>query len=792
MNLSMKWLNEFVNLKDINAKEFSESMTMSGSKVEKFEIIGNNIDKIVVSKILSIEDHPNAKKLFVCRVDIGNDQTIQIVTNAKNINLGDLVPVALNNSILSDKTIIKKGKLRGVLSEGMFCSFKEIGINKEHFDNVSEDGVLILNKNLVVGQNIIEALGLNDTIVEFEITPNRPDCLSIVGLAREAAITFNKPLNFSNPIVKFGEGKSFDYINIDVQSSDMCEFYSARVVKNVKIKRSPKWIRERLISAGIRPINNIIDITNYVLIEYGQPMHVFDLKMIKNGNIIVRKAKNSELVTTLDGIEHKLNNNDLVIVDDEKVLAVAGVMGSKFSGVTSDTVDVVFESASFNSNSVRLTSNSMNIRTDSSSKFEKGLDPHNCILALDRACELINILGCGEVLDKIVFKDNIKKEKILIEFNPSWINNFLNTNISEEYMKDILEKLGFCFENNNILVPTYRKDISHKADIAEEIARFYGYNKIKSSKCEGAIEGKYSEKQKFEQNISNSMVSLGLNEIMTYSFISPKYYDNILMPKDHHLRNSVVISNPLGEDTSLMRTTAVPSILKVLSRNYNSRNENVYLFEIATEYIPTKENKLPVEIKKLVAGLYGENVDFFTVKGIVEDLFEKLDINNYEIETNNSEFYLHPGRGAKITINNKEIGILGEIHPEILEKYEINQRAYIISLGINEMFENKNKNKKYIPISKHPAIIRDLALICDKDLPVGTIEKNIKNAEKELIEKITLFDIYTGTQIENNKKSVAFNIVFRDKNNTLSEEYLSGKIKNIVNSLEKINVCVRT
>lgn len=792
MNLSIKWLNEFIDTKDITAKGFADAMTMSGSKVESYSQVCDNIKNIVVCKILSIERHPDADKLFVCSVDIGQIEPIQIVTNATNININDFVPVALDKAILADGTKIKKGKLRGVVSQGMFCSYKEIGIHKELLDDVSDEGVLVVNGDYTPGQDIREALDLNDTIFEFEITPNRPDCLSILGLAREAAVTFNKTLNLHKPVVDVNNKDTSELISVDVEKPNLCPFYGARVVKNVRIKPSPRWMRERLISVGIRPINNIVDITNYLLTEYGQPMHAFDLDMIHDKKIIVRSAENGEKVKTLDDVERTLSKNDLVIADTQKVLAIAGVMGSEYSGINNNTKTIVFESANFDAKSVRLTAKNQGMRTDASSKYEKSLDPNNCIPALDRACELVNLLDAGDVVGDAVYVNNISKQDTILKLDVDWINSFLSTNISKKNMEDILKKLGCKIFNDDIIVPSFRQDLEHKADIAEEIARFYGYDKINSSSAKCSMEGKYTKKQKFQQKLNNTMIALGLSEIMTYSFISPKYYDKICMPKDHKLRNSVVLSNPLGEDTSIMRTTAIPSMLEVLSRNYNNMNEHAYLFEIGKEYIPTEENKLPIEKNKLTIGLFGKETDFLFLKGILEDMLESLDIVDYDVESNTESFVFHPGRCANIIIKNKNVGIMGEIHPFVLDNYEMDKRIYLLSIDIDDMFENVNFEKTYKSLPKHPASTRDLALICDEDITIGTIQKAILAAGGEVLESLQLFDVYKGEQIERGKKSVAFKLYLRSKDNTLTDDKINSTIDQIMKKLNNINVFLRS
>ena len=608
MNLSMKWLSEFVTLDPMSPREFAEAMTMSGSKVEGWEIEGEKLDKVVVGQVLSIEKHPDADKLVVCQVDAGGEAPIQIVTGASNLTAGDKVPVALDGSTLVNGTKIKKGKLRGVESCGMMCSLGELGLTAHDFPYAIEDGIFVLQEECELGQDIRSVIGLNDTGVEFEITSNRPDCFSVIGLAREAAATFDKELKLHTPVVKAGHGDCAGLLDVKIEAPDLCPIYSARIVKNVRVKPSPRWLRERLRVMGVRPINNIVDITNYVMLEYGQPMHAFDLRSIDEGKIRVRRAKNGEKITTLDGTNHVLTDNQLVIADAGKPVAIAGVMGGEYSGIVDDTTTIVFESANFLGSSVRITARDQGMRTDASSRYEKGLDPNNCIPALNRACELVELLDAGDVMDGIIMDDHSKAQPRKIPLEADWINRFLDLSLSEEEMRAILSKLGCQFDGDLVIIPTYRPDLVHKADIAEEIARFYGYNKIPSTSIRGGAQGKYSARQKFDQTISRTMLAAGLSEIMTYSFVSPKVYDKILVPADSPLRKSVVISNPLGEDTSIMRTTALPSMLEILQRNYNNRNASAHLFEIAREYIPTAENELPVEKNKLICGFYGGEV----------------------------------------------------------------------------------------------------------------------------------------------------------------------------------------
>ncbi len=795
MNLSMKWLKEFVDIGNVAPRDFSEAMTMSGSKVELFEIEGGQIENIVVGQILEIEKHPDADKLTVCQVDIG-EKKVQIVTAATNIKVGDYVPVCKDKSKLVDGTPIKKGKLRGVVSEGMFCSVAELGVTVHDFPYAVQDGIFILQDDPdlkpVAGTDIKETIGLTDTKVEFEITSNRPDCFSVIGLAREAAATFDKPLKLHTPEVK-ASGKSCDgMLDVEIHNPELCPVYSAKIVENVRVKPSPLWLRERLRAMGVRPINNIVDITNYVMLEYGQPMHAFDLRFIKDGKINVRLAANGEEITTLDGIERKLNNTNLVIADSEKPVAIAGVMGGEYSGIMDDTATIVFESANFNGSSVRLTAKQQGMRTDASSRYEKGLDPNSCIPALERACELVQLLDAGDVLDGVIIDDKSKSEPVKIKFNPEWINHFLNTELSANEMKTILEKIDCKIEGDEIVVPTFRPDLLHKADIAEEIARFYGYNVIPSTAIKGGAQGKYSVRQKFDMTITDTLIARGLNEIMTYSFISPKYYNKVQMPENHPLRNSVVISNPLGEDTSIMRTTALPSMLEILSKNYNNRNEYAYLFEIAKEYIPTTPDKLPVEKNVLTAGFYGESVDFFKVKGVAEQVLERAGVKNYDIKADSEQFGYHPGRCAVLTINGEQFGVIGEIHPKVRENYGIGTRVYCFSLNVDTMFEYAELEKHYKPLPKYPAVTRDLALICDKDIPVLELEKAIKEGAGKYLESVKLFDVYQGKQILPGKKSVAFSLTLRSAEGTLTDEQATSAVNKSIKSLEKVGAFLRS
>ena len=792
MNLSMKWLREFVDI-DVSPKEFADKMTMSGSKIEKYEVEGEKLNRVVAGKVLSIEAHPDADKLVVCQVDVGESEPIQIVTGAKNLTVNDIVPVALDGSTLTDGTKIKKGKLRGVVSCGMMCSLAELGLSVSDFPYAVEDGIFVLQEeNIRLGQDIREVIGLNDTKFEFEITPNRPDCLSVIGLAREVAATFDKELKLHTPVVKASASCDADDLKVRVYEAKLCPFYSARIVKNVKIGPSPRFIRERLRAMGVRSINNIVDITNYVMLEYGQPMHAFDLRHIAGGEINVRRAAQNEKITTLDGVERTLNEGNLVIADAQKPIALAGVMGGELSGVSADTTTIVLESALFDAIAVRKAAKGQNIRTDSSARFEKGLDKNNCLPALNRACELIEQLDIGEVVSEVIVADNSLEVVTKIPFEPDFINKFLNINLSREQMVRILEKIDCKVVGDEVVVPSFRPDLRLKNDIAEEIARFYGYNNISATPLRGSHYGKFTKAQNFEKKIVDTMIALGLSEITTYSFISPKQYDKILLPEGHPLRDSVKIANPLGEDTSLMRTTAIVSMLEILASNYSHKNETAQLFEVAREYIPRKDADLPLEKTKLIAGLYGENIDFLHVKGILEELLNSLFVKDCEFTATSNVDYFHPGRCASVSCGETVLGHIAEVHPTALENYGIGKRAYVFELDVAALFEAANFDVTYKPIAKFPAVNRDLALLCDKNMPVGELQKIIKNSAGKLLENVQIFDIYEVEQIPSDKKSVALSISLRSSESTLTDDQVNSTIKKIMKALEKCGATLRS
>lgn len=797
MNLSMKWLSDYVDLKDTDIKSFCHEMTMSGSKVEGYEEEGEEISNVVIGKLLSVVPHENSDHLVVCQVEVGKEQPIQIVTGAPNVKAGDIVPVALDGSTLPGGVKIKKGKLRGVESNGMLCSLGELGLTLHDFPYAIEDGIFIIEEDCKIGEDIHTALGLDDTSVEFEITSNRPDCLSVTGLAREASATFNVPLNIPEPKFSGIDGDINEMLKVNIANTEKCKRYCAGIVKNVKIEPSPRWMRERLRASGVRPINNFVDITNYVMLEYGQPMHAFDLRYVEGAEINVRNAVNGEKITTLDGVERELTDEMLVIADKSKPVAVAGVMGGEYSGIMDDTTTVVFESAYFEPVQVRRTAKKLGMRSDASARYEKGVDPLISMVCLNRAFELVEKLGAGEVVRTVIDCDYTDKTLKTVEFSPEWINNFLGTDISEADMVKYLNMLGFSVEDGKVVSPSFRIDIEYKADIAEEVARIYGYNNIPSSAFRGVAEAEYTPEQKFKRKVQNNIAALGCYEIATFSFVSPKHFDKIRLAADSPLRNVERITNPLGEDTSVMRTTTIPSMLEILSRNYNNRNETAKLFEISKEYIPTTPDKLPLEPDRLTIGMYGGNVDFYELKGIVDTLLGSVGVKECEyVRAADSDAFgeacaFHPGRSAVILKDGKAIGILGEIHPETAANYEIGVKTYVAKLNIPEMFELAETDISYKPLPKFPATTRDLSLICDDALPAGDIEKTIKKAAGKLLEKVTLFDVYKGKQIAEGKKSISYSISMRSHDGTLTDEQADSVMKKVLKALEAIGAELR-
>lgn len=803
MDLSMKWLGDYIDVSDMPIKEFCSGLTISGSKVERWETEGEEISKVVVGKILSVVPHENSDHLVVCKVDVGHasPDVLQIVTGASNVHEGDFVPVAMDGSTLPGGVKIKKGKLRGVESNGMLCSLGELGLTTHDFPYAIADGIFIMQQEegcvpFELGQDIREAIGLNDTSVEFEITSNRPDCMSVIGLARETHATFDRPYTVKEPAYKGVDGDINSMLKVTIHNKELCPRYIAGVVKNVKIGMSPRWMRERLRASGVRPINNFVDITNYVMLEYGHPMHAFDIRYIDGAEINIRNAKNGETITTLDGVERTLTEKMLVIADAQKPVAVAGVMGGEYSGIMDDTVDVVFEAACFDGASVRTTAKALGMRTDASARFEKGLDPQNAYPALMRAFELVEMLGCGDVVKTIIDADYTDKTPKGVEFDPKWINNFLGTDIPEDVMKNCLERLDFKVENGMAYAPSVRIDIERKCDIAEEVARIYGYNNIPNTIIRGVADARLTEKQKFERKIANAMTALGAYEITTYSFISPKYFDKIRLPESSPLRKPVVITNPLGEDTSVMRTTLLPSMCEVLARNYNNRNAAVCLFELGNEYVPNG-GELPDEPMRLSVGMYGGDADFYSVKGIVDSMLKNIGVEDFEYTacTDPAVFAeadaFHPGRCAVITKDGKAIGILGELHPETLENYGIGVKAYAAKVNVTELLDMANAVKTYKPLPKFPATTRDLAIVCDEALPAGELEKAIRKAVGNILESVTLFDVYQGKQIAEGKKSVAYAISMRSHEGTLTDEQADAAVKRVLKELANLGAELR-
>lgn len=793
MNLSMKWLSDFVNIGDVPIKDYCDMMTATGSKVEGFEVLGEDTSGVVVGRIIEITNHPDADKLVVCRVDVGADTPVQIVTGATNVFEGAVIPVCLDGGKVGGKAI-KKGKLRGVESAGMLCSIGELGLTTHDMPDAVEDGILILNGSETdvcrIGDDIKNVLMLNDTVVEFEITSNRPDCLSVIGLARETAAAYSRPWSVKTPEVKVCSGDSVNnYLKVDISAPELCKRYSARVVKNVKIAPSPLWLRMRLRAAGVRPINNIVDITNYVMLEYGQPMHAFDYSCLDGSHIIVREAYENEVYKSLNenNSDHRLKKGMLVIADETKPVALAGVMGGANSEIKDSTVTVVFESASFLGGSVRTTSKSLGMRTESSSRFEKGIDPELTIPALERACELVNLLCAGDVVDGIIDVYPNKKEKTNLPLEVDKINRFLGVNLDKQYMIKVLTSLGFEMpDENTVTAPSWRADVECMNDLAEEIIRIYGYNKIESTLIYSNItQGRRTEKQQYDVNMRDALCGMGLNEINTFSFISPKFYDKINLPSDSAKRKSVVISNPLGEDTSVMRTTALPSMMEVLARNNNFNNENVGLYEMATVYIPTAEASLPIEKVEIIIGMYGK-CDFYSIKGVVDALLESGSVSGHTYVAETTDPSFHPGRCAKIVSKEgSEIGIIGEIHPEAAGNYSIsNTKVYAAVLDFDTVFALRNKEKQYVPLPKFPAVTRDFSFVCDESLEAGTVEGVMYKSGIKLLEKVRLFDVYRGAQIGGNKKSLSFTVTLRAPDRTLKDEEADSAVKKLLKTIE--------
>ena len=896
MNLSRKWLNEFVPV-NVSDKEFDEAMTLSGSKVETTEYLGEEIINVKVGKIVSMAKHPNSDHMWICQIDVGEEAPVQIVTGAWNVHVGDLVPAALDNSLLPGGKKIEKGKLRGEDSFGMLCSLKELNLDERDFPyavikpaallndyhpldkakpsisadikagdkvfgkviaayvksvetvgyadfslklcdgtgeicvktdcaNIHEgdlvalnteteavltledlhaqqaefphcisDGIFILNEEgLTPGEDIKPVIGADDHVVEFEITPNRPDCLSVIGLAREAAATFDAPLSLHEPVVKGGaQGKLEELLKVEVPASDLCPRYTARMVRNVKIAPSPKWMRERLRAMGVRPINNIVDITNYVMMEYGQPMHAFDYRYVKGGKIIVRRAEAGEELTTLDGNVRKLNADHLVIADDTRAVGLAGIMGGLNSEIVEDTTDVVFESATFNGTCIRKGALALGMRTEASAKFEKGLDPYNTLPAVNRACELVEMLGAGEVCDGVIDVVGELPEPTVLELRPDKINALLGTDVSTEDMKSILKKLSFGVEGETITVPSWRGDVQHYSDLAEEVARFYGYNKIPCTLVSGeTTKGGYSDEQLMEQHLGSVCRAAGYDEIITYSFISPTYYDKIRWAADDERRKSFKILNPLGEDTSIMRTTVLPSMLEILTRNYNYRNKEAKLYELGRIYGLGGEDGLAKESKILSLGAYGEKMDFFKLKGLVEEIMTSIRAEKVSFEACSDNPSYHPGRCAYVKCGEEVIGVFGQIHPLVCRNYGVDADFYCAELSLTKLMQAMGDDPVYTPLPKFPAVTRDIALVCDSTLPVAKIRDCIMQAGGKYLKDCTLFDVYTGSHMEAGKKSVAYSLTMRADDMTLTDEHAEETLSAVLKALqEKLGAVMR-
>lgn len=805
MRTSLEWIRSMVPELSCTAQEYMDAMTLSGSKVEGYEELDADLEKIVIGQIEKIEKHPDADKLIICQVNVGTGENIQIVTGAANVKEGDKVPVVLDGGRVAGghdgkKTQggvkIKKGKLRGVESFGMMCSIEELGSTKDMYPEAPEYGIYIFPEDAVVGADAVEALGLHNSVFEYEITSNRVDCFGIIGLAREAAATFKK--EFHPPVVTAtGNNEDVnDYVKVSVEDTKLCPRYTARVVKNIKIAPSPEWMQRRLAAQGIRPINNIVDITNYVMEEYGQPMHAYDLDTIAGHQIVVKRAEKGQKFVTLDGQERTLDDSVLMICDGEKAIGIAGIMGGENSMITDDVKTMLFEAACFDGTNIRLSSKKVGLRTDASGKFEKGLDPNNAIEAMNRACQLIEELGAGEVVGGVVDVYTTVKEGRNIPFEPEKYNRLLGTDIAPETMLDYFKMLdlGYDKEKNEILVPSWRQDLECDADIAEEVARFYGYDKIPTSLPSGeATTGKLSFKLRVEKLARDIAEFCGFSQAMTYSFESPKVFDKLLLPADSPLRETVVITNPLGEDFSIMRTVSLNGMLASLATNYNRRNQNVRLYELGNIYLPkqTPVTELPEERMQFTLGMYGEG-DFYTMKGVVEELFDKLGMHEKaEYDPSDKKSFLHPGRQADIVYHGNVIGYLGEIHPTVAVNYAIKERVYVAVLDMPYIVEYASFDRKYRGIAKFPAVTRDLSMVVPKEVLAGDIEKVFAEKGGQYLESYALFDIYEGAQIKRGYKSIAYTLTFRAQDKTLEDADIQNAMNKILKKLEELGIELR-
>ena len=789
MKLNRNWINEdFVDLSHVSDKEFVETMTVAGQKVETYERMDAEIKNVVVGKVLSIVRHENSDHMWVCQVDVGKEDPVQIVTGAQNVHEGDLVPAALHNSWLPGGVHITKGKLRGVPSNGMLCSLKELDLTLNDFPYAIEDGIWILEEDCKPGDDINEVIGNNDTVVDFEITNNRPDCYSIIGLAREAAAAFNLPMKHHEPVVKGGaEGTLPELLDVEVPAEDLCSRYTARMVRNVKIAPSPKWLRQRLRANGVRPINNIVDITNYVMLEYGQPMHAFDYRYVSSGVIVVRRSVEGETLTTLDGTVRELKPGMLVIADGEKPIGLAGIMGGENSEIVGDTVDVVFESANFNGTSIRQTALALGMRTEASGKFEKNIDPLLTVPAVNRACELVELLGAGEVMDGMIDILNYIPAPRTLELEPERINALLGTDISEADMVEYLRRLEIPVEGRTIKVPSFRPDLVQTADIAEEVGRLYGYNNIPTTAFRSATaEGGYTGTMVLENKTGALCRALGYSEILTYSFVSPSTFDMIRLPADSPLRKPLRIQNPLGEDASVMRTIALPSMLSILSRNNAYHNAACKLYELAKVYLPKEGQTLPDEPKHLLLGTYGENEDFFTLKGEIEAILKGMNVKPAAYTAVKDDPSYHPGRCARITVDSINVGVFGQVHPLVTKNYGIDSEVYAAELDFTALSTLLLPAATYHPLPKYPAVSRDIAVVCEEETTVAELEACIRSAGGKLLRDVRLFDIYRGKGIDIGKKSVAFSLTLRADDRTLTDSDSDGVISAVLAKLESI------
>ena len=787
MKLNRKWLNEeFVDLSGVPDREFVETMTIAGQKVETYERLDAELRNVVVGRVVSITRHTNSDHMWVCQIDVGAGEPVQIVTGAQNVHEGDLVPVAQHNSWLPGGVHITKGKLRGEVSNGMLCSLKELGLTLNDFPYAIEDGIWILQEDCKPGDDINTVIGNDDTVVDFEITNNRPDCYSILGLAREAAAAFNKPMRHHDPVVRGGAaGELSELQEVEVPAEDLCR-YTARMVRNVKIAPSPKWLRQRLRANGVRPINNIVDITNYVMLEYGQPMHAFDYRYVGSGKIVVRRSEPGETLTTLDGNVRTLTPGMLVIADETKPIGLAGIMGGENSEIMDDTVDVVFESANFNGTSIRQTALALGMRTEASGKFEKNIDPLLTLPAVDRACELVELLGAGEVMDGVIDVLNDIPEPRTIELEPDRINALLGTDISEADMVEYLRRLEIPVEGHEIRVPSWRPDLVGMSDIAEEVGRLFGYNNIPTTTFRGAAtEGGYTEAMKLENRAGSLCRSLGYSEILTYSFVSPSIFDQIRLPEDSSLRNAMRIQNPLGEDASIMRTVALPSMLAILARNNAYHNDAVKLYELAKVYLPKPGQILPDEPKHLVLGTYGEHEDFFKMKGEIEAFLRGMNVPEARYTAEKHDQTFHPGRCARVSVGGVDLGCFGQIHPLVARSYGIDGEIFAAELNFTALLSLQLPEKTYTPLPKYPAVTRDIAVVCDEAVTVAALSDCIRAAGGRLLRSVELFDIYRGKGIASGSKSAAFRLTLRADDRTLTDADSDGVVSAVLAALEK-------